>query len=224
MQEAGVILLAYLIGSIPMAYIVGQATKKIDIRRYGSGNVGTSNVWVHVGKWIALFQGSFDMLVKGAFPVYLAQQLGTGPWMVMATGLGAVAGHNWSLYLRFTGGRGITVVLGVLLILAWKGLVASLVVVIVGWLVFRSSGLWVGIGIALIPAWSIGLGEPLSVTVLGAGLVAIVAAKRVLSNRGTTQRGTPWRSVFVQRILHDRDIASRDEWVHRTPSETQEDG
>ena len=224
MQEVGVVLLAYLIGSIPMAYFVGRATKRIDIRRYGSGNVGASNVWVHVGKWVAVSQGSFDMLAKGAFPVYLAQQLGTSPWIVMATGLGAVAGHNWSLYLKFTGGRGITVVLGVLLILAWKELVVGVVVVIVGWLVFRSSGLWVGIGIALVPALSLGFGEPLSVTVLGAGLVAIVAAKRVLSNRDATERKIPWRSVFVQRLLHDRDVVSRDEWVYRTPTDSQEGG
>jgi len=221
MMEVGVILLAYLIGSIPMAYIVGRATKKIDIRHYGSGNVGASNIWFQVGKWAAIPLGAFDVLVKGAFPVYLAQELvGTGPWIVMAAGLSTVIGHNWSLYLKLTGGRGITVVLGVLLILAWKELVALVVVALAGWLVFRSSALWVGIGVALIPAWSLGFGDPISITVLCAGLVAIVAAKRILSNRGTVERKTPWRSVFVQRLLYDRDIASRDEWVYRTPPET----
>ena len=224
MTEAGVILLAYLIGSIPMAYIVGRATKKIDIRRYGSGNVGASNIWVHVGKWAVIPLGAFDVFVKGAFPVYLAQQLDTGPWIAMAAGLSTVVGHNWSLYLKLTGGRGITVALGVLLILAWKELAALVVVAIVGGLVFRSSALWVGIAVVLIPAWSVGFGEPLPVTLLCAGLVAIVAAKRVLSNRGTIERGTPWRNLFLQRLLYDRDIASRDEWVYRVPPETQEDG
>lgn len=224
MMESGVVLLAYLIGSIPSAYIVGRATKKIDIRRYGSGNVGASNVWVHVGKWTVIPLGAFDLLVKGVVPVYLAQQSDTGAWTAIAAGLGAVIGHNWSLYLKFTGGRGITVALGVLLILAWKVLAALVLVAAAGWLISRSSALCVGIGVALIPAWSVALGEPISVTVLCAGLVGIVAAKRILSNPVATQPRTPWRSVFVQRILYDRDVASRDEWVHRTPPERQEDG
>jgi glycerol-3-phosphate acyltransferase PlsY len=224
MQQVGIILLAYLIGSIPMAYIVGRAVKKIDIRRYGSGSVGASNVWVHVGKWAVIPLGVFDVFVKGAIPVYLAQRLDTGPWIAVSAGLATVAGHNWSLYLKLTGGRGITVAMGVLFILAWEVLVASTVVAIGGWLIFRSSGLWVGIAMVLLPVWSAGFRYPLSVTVLCVALVAIVAAKRVLSNRGTLEQGTSWRKVFVPRLLYDRDITSRDEWVHRTPPEKQEDG
>ena len=223
MTEGGVILLAYLIGSIPMAYVVGRTVKKIDIRRYGSGNVGASNVWIHVGKWAVIPLGAFDIFVKGAFPVYLAQQLDTGPWIAMIAGLATVAGHNWSLYLKFTGGRGITVAQGVLLILAWKELVAVLLVALVGWRLFRSGGLWVGIAVASLPAWSVGFKEPLSVTVLCSALVVFVATKRVLSNQGMVGQGTPWRSVFLNRLLYDRDTASRDEWVYRTPPENRED-
>ncbi|MDA0987534.1 MAG: glycerol-3-phosphate acyltransferase [Chloroflexi bacterium] len=219
MTEAGVVLLAYLIGSIPMAYLVGRSLKKIDIRRYGSGNVGTSNVWVHVGKWAVVPLAAFDVLVKGAFPVYLARELAADPWISVLAGLATVAGHNWSLYLKFTGGRGITVVIGVLLVLASKELAVGLMVVLVGWLIFRSSALWVGISMVLIPVWSVVFGEPLSVTVLCVALVVIVAAKRLMSNRGTVVQGIPWRNLFVQRLLYDRDVASRDEWVHRTPSE-----
>lgn len=220
MKEAGVVLLAYLIGSIPLAYVLGRAIKNIDLRRYGSGNVGMSNVWAHVGKGVVIPLVAFDVLVKGAFPVYLAQRLDTGPWIAVTAGLATVAGHNWSLYLKFTGGRGIVVALAVLLILAWKELVAFVLVAAVGWLIFRSSALWVGIAIALTPAWSVLFGEPLPVTVLCSALVAIVAVKRVLSNPGTAEHGTPWRRVFLPRLLHDRDVASRDEWVHRTPPET----
>ncbi|MFH1560740.1 MAG: glycerol-3-phosphate acyltransferase [Chloroflexota bacterium] len=224
MKEAGVVLLAYLVGSIPLAYVLGRTIKKIDVRRYGSGNVGASNIWVHVGKWIVIPLGAFDVFVKGAFPVYLAQQLDVNPWIAVIAGVATVAGHNWSLYLKFTGGRGITVVLGVLLVLAWKELAAGLLVTLVGWIIFRSSALWVGIAIVLIPAWSLAFGDPLSVTALCTALATIVAAKRVLSNHGMTEQGSPWRKVFMHRLLYDRDIASRDEWVYRTPPETQEDG
>ena len=224
MMEVAVIILGYLIGSIPMAYIVGRATKKIDIRRYGSGNVGASNIWFHVGKSAAIPLGSFDLFAKGAFPVYFVQQLGADEWVAMATGLSSVIGHNWSIYLKFTGGRGVTVAAGVLLILAWKELLALVLVGLAGWLIFRSSALWVGISIALIPAWSLGFGDPLHITVLCVLLVAIAATKRCLSNKGTTKSEIPWRSLLVHRLLYDRDIGSRDEWVYKTPPETQEDG
>jgi glycerol-3-phosphate acyltransferase PlsY len=219
MTEAVVVLLAYLVGSIPMAYLAGRSLKKIDVRQYGSGNVGTSNVWVHVGKWVVVPLAAFDVLVKGAFPVYLTQELDADPWISVLAGLATVAGHNWSLYLKFTGGRGITVVAGVLLVLAWQELAVGLMIVLVGWLIFRSSALWVGISMSLIPVWSVVFGEPLSVTVLCVALVIILASKRLMSNRGTVVQGIPWRNLFVQRLLYDRDVASRDEWIHRTPSE-----
>lgn len=219
MKEAGAVLLAYLIGSIPMAYVLGRAIKNIDLRRYGSGNVGMSNVWAHVGKRVVIPLVAFDVLVKGVFPVYLAQRLDAAPWIAVAAGLATVAGHNWSLYLKFTGGRGIVVALAVLLVLAWKELVAFALVAGVGWLIFRNSALWVGIAIALTPAWSVVFDEPLPVTVLCSALVVMVAVKRVLSNPGTAGPRTPWHKVFLWRLLYDRDVASRDEWVHRTPPE-----
>jgi glycerol-3-phosphate acyltransferase PlsY len=224
MKEAAVILLSYLIGSIPMAYALGRALKKIDIRNYGSGNVGASNIWVHVGRWTAIPLAAFDLFVKGALPVYLAIHLNAGIWIGVAAGLATVAGHNWSLYLRFTGGRGINVAMGVLLVLAWKELVMLVLVAAVGWLIFRRSALWVGIALTLLPPWSLLFGEPLSVTVLCVSLIAIVALKRLMANGSMAVAGTRWRDVCIQRLLYDRDIADRDEWVHRTPTEQHDDG
>jgi len=223
MTEAGIILLAYLIGSIPMAYLVGRRARSLDIRRYGSGNAGASNIWVHVGKRVAILLGVFDVFVKGAFPVFLAERIGAGPWIVVMAGLATMVGHNWSTYLRFTGGRGVTVALGVLLVLAWKELAALVAVGLVGWLIFRSSALWVGIAIALTPVWSIILGEPLHITVLCTAIVVVLAAKRLLPNNFSAHEGD-LRKVLIHRLLYDRDISSRDEWVYRTPTETRGDG
>ena len=220
MVEIGIVLLAYLMGSIPMAYIIGRSLKRIDIRRYGSGNVGASNIWVHVGKWAVAPLTAFDLLVKGALPVFLAQELATSNWIAVMAGLATVAGHNWSLYLKLTGGRGIVVTIGVLLVLTWKVLAVRLLVTLVGWLISRSSALWVGISLVLAPVLSVIFGEPLSVTVLCVALLLIAAAKRVMSNRGTAGVGHSWRRVFLQRLIYDRDVASKDEWVYRAPSET----
>ena len=128
MTDAALVLVAYLVGSIPMAYLVGRASRRIDIRQFGSGNAGASNVWVQVGKGIGLAVGVFDVLVKGSLPAYLAWEFGTGPWIAVAVGFAAVAGHNWSAYLGFTGGRGVTVVMGVMLVLAWQELLAAILV------------------------------------------------------------------------------------------------
>ena len=222
MTELAIVLSAYLIGSIPMTYILGRVVKRIDIRRYGSGNVGASNAWVHVGKWTVVPVSAFDFLVKGSLTVYVAQRLEDSPWVAVAAGIAAVAGHNWSVYLKFTGGRGISVVVGVLLVLALKELLAGGLVVIAGWVVFRSSGLWVGIGVATLPVWSVVFGSPDYITALCAGLIVVVAGKRLLGNRDVPAIGDGGWRMYMHRLLYDRDVASRDEWVNRKPGEGQE--
>lgn len=224
MTEAAIILASYLIGSIPMTYALGRIIKRIDIRQYGSGNVGASNAWVHVGRWSVVPVTVFDILVKGSLTVYIAQQSGAGPWIPVIAGLAALAGHNWSAFLKFTGGRGISVVIGALLVLAFKELLAAALVVIIGWVVFRSSALWVGIGVATLPVWSIVFASPDHVTALCLGLLALLAAKRLLGNRNAPAIGEGGWRMYLHRLLYDRDVASRDEWVHRTPGESQADG
>ena len=224
MKEAAIILSAYLVGSIPMTYILGRMVKHIDIRRYGSGNVGASNAWVHLGKLVVAPVAVFDLLVKGSLSVYLAQQLSGGPWLPVFAGLAAIAGHNWSVYLKFTGGRGITVVLGVLLLLALKELAAASLVVIAGWIVFRNSALWVGIGVATLPIWSVVFREAEHITVLCICLVVLLAIKRLVSNFDLPALGDGGWRIYLHRLLYDRDVSSRDEWVHRAPVEGQEDG
>lgn len=219
MTDAALVLLAYLVGSIPMAYAVGRVSRRIDIRRFGSGNAGASNVWVQVGRRTGVAVGVFDVVVKGSLPAYLAWELGTGPWIAVAAGLAAVAGHNWSVFLRFTGGRGITVVMGVMLVLAWEELLAAILVASLGWLLTRSSALWVGVALLMTPAWSAALGSPPHVTALCMGLVLVVAAKRVLSNGEQRPEDETWRSAFLHRLLYDRDAGDREDWVYRRPPE-----
>lgn len=218
MTDAALVLLAYLTGSIPLAYVAGRAARKIDIRRYGSGNAGASNVWVQVGKLAGLAVGAFDILAKGALPAYLALEFGSSPWVAAAAGLAAVAGHNWSIFLGLTGGRGVAVATGVLLALAWKALLAALLVAALGWLFTRSSALWVGIALALTPAVSAAFADPPHVTALCTGLVILLAAKRVLTNGERRLQGDAWRT-FLHRLLYDRDDDSREEWVYRRPPE-----
>ena len=90
---------AYLVGSVPSAYLIGRLIAGIDIREYGSGNVGASNVSVHVGKkWVAPI-AFFDVFVKGLLPVYLGGSalLDLGPTAQAMAALAAMCGHNWPM-------------------------------------------------------------------------------------------------------------------------------
>jgi len=100
------IIIGYLLGSIPSAYIVTRLVKGKDIRQLGGGNVGGLNVFREVGPWPALAVGIFD-LVKGAMAVAIAYWLlALLPLFVMLAGLAAVVGHNWMVFLKFSGGKG----------------------------------------------------------------------------------------------------------------------
>ena len=124
----GIVLVAaaYLLGSIPSAFLLARYLRGIDIREYGSGNVGASNVMAHLGLRTGIALGVFDTLFKGTMPVVVANLLGQSLLVQAAVAIASIAGHNWSAYLKFTGGRGISIGIGVLLGMGlWVELAAS---------------------------------------------------------------------------------------------------
>ena len=109
------LVVAYLLGSFPTAYLAGR-TKGVDIRKLGSGSVGGSNVATVTSRWLIFPVGIIDV-GKGMLAVLLAKWLDVSmTWQVIA-GLFAIAGHNWSIFLGFVGGRGIGTSVGVLIVL-----------------------------------------------------------------------------------------------------------
>lgn len=108
-------LLSYLLGSIPFGYLVGKYLRKIDIREYGSGNIGVANIFRVLGLRYAILVLIGDCL-KGFLPVYLTRLMITEniPLSLWA-GLFAIIGHNWSVFLKFKGGKGIATTYGVIL-------------------------------------------------------------------------------------------------------------
>jgi acyl phosphate:glycerol-3-phosphate acyltransferase len=109
-------LLAYLLGSIPTSYLAARWSKGIDLRKYGSCTASGSMLFEHTHRWLIVPVGIVDVL-KGALPAWLAIQLGLGQPTSVAAGMCAVIGHLWPIYLGFTGGRGISPFLGVMLVL-----------------------------------------------------------------------------------------------------------
>ena len=100
------VVAAYLAGSIPFAYLAVKWARGIDIRRHGTGNVGAANVLKLTSKRLAIAVTVAD-IGKGALMVWLAQLAGLGAAAQAAVGVVAVIGHNWPVFLRFQGGRGI---------------------------------------------------------------------------------------------------------------------
>lgn len=120
------IIIGYLLGSIPSAYIVTRLLTGKDIRKLGGGNAGARNVYREVGLGAAIPVAIFDV-GKGAATVAIAHWwLAASPLFVMAAGLAAVAGHMWSIYLKFTGGNGLATTIGVLSLLMTRELVVVL--------------------------------------------------------------------------------------------------
>ncbi len=214
------ILGAYLLGSIPTAYLVARFSAGIDIREYGSGNIGASNVVAHVGLWTGLSQGAFDCLAKGVLPVVAGGLLGVELWALCAAGLAAVAGHNWSPFLRFTGGRGVAPALGAALALGmWQEiLILGVATLVVGRIITRDTGFWTFAALLALPFVSLAFRRPAEIVACAAGICAIMLLKRLTANWETPPPQYPFRRVLLYRLIWDRDVPKRMEWTERRPS------
>jgi glycerol-3-phosphate acyltransferase PlsY len=115
-QIVAAIIIGYLLGSIPFAYIITRLKLGIDVREKGSGNVGALAVWREVGPFYGVVGLAADM-GKGVLTVYTAKWLGLETIWVCVAGFAAVVGHNWPVFLGFRGGKGAATIMGVLLAL-----------------------------------------------------------------------------------------------------------
>ncbi len=134
-------LSAYLLGAIPTAYLFGKAKKGIDIREHGSGNVGATNAFRVLGKLPGILVLVIDV-TKGAVAVTLLPHLikpitPIYSWLLALLGMLAIAGHIWTPFLRFKGGKGVATSLGVFLFLDPVSTLIALGVWIAGLLLFR---------------------------------------------------------------------------------------
>ena len=121
------IVLGYLVGSISFGLLIGKLVKGIDIRNFGSGSTGATNVARVCGPIWGIVALTLDM-GKAAIPVAITVYiLETPNWSHSLTGLATIAGHNWPLFTNFKGGKGIASGLAALIVLSpWSGLAATL--------------------------------------------------------------------------------------------------
>jgi glycerol-3-phosphate acyltransferase PlsY len=136
MHPAFGLLIAYVAGSFPSAYLAGRLIKGIDLRSVGSGNLGATNVYRNLGTTAALTVLMLD-LAKGALPVlYLPRVLDAGAagsdralWWALGYGIAAIAGHAKPVFLLWKGGgKGVATATGVFLVLVPSPMLATVVV------------------------------------------------------------------------------------------------
>ena len=150
------IVLGYLLGSIPTAYIATRVATGKDVRRLGGGNVGGLNVYREVGLLPAVVVGIVDF-GKGAAAVAIAQWLlDVSPPFVLAAALAAVVGHNWMVFLKFSGGKGMGASIGALFVLLPVydyplGLAFFFGIVLIPFIITRNVALSMGIGLLALP-------------------------------------------------------------------------
>lgn len=217
LPTALVLLYAYLVGSVPSAYLVGRVVKGVDLRKVGSGTLGASNVFYNVGRFWIVPVGVFDIFVKGLSSVYVARAFGLPIEAQAAAGLLGVVGHNWPLFLGFKGGRGVAPTVGALLALGRLELALFIVIAVSGWRFTNSSAVWALVAFASLPLSALYFDRPIAVALLMVGLLAIAVIKRLLGNeRG---EGVPLPRLLLNRLLFDRDVADHQAWVLRNAAD-----
>jgi acyl phosphate:glycerol-3-phosphate acyltransferase len=198
MQAVGILVLSFAAGAIPFSYIAGRRARGVDLRRVGSGTVSGTSLYRVAGFGPLAAAGVFDV-AKGALGPALATVAGRPALAAVAGGV-AVAGHNWSPFLRGAGGRGIAPALGALFVVAWPGAVLLLAGMILG-KVFGETAVGALVAeVALTPVLAVTHGAVGALA--GASIAVPMLVKRIVGNATAP---VPRGRTYLNRILYDRD-------------------
>jgi glycerol-3-phosphate acyltransferase PlsY len=212
---------AYLLGSVPAAYLAIKWSRGTDIRKVGTGKVGASNVLNAGPKWLTIPVAVFD-IGKGVLVVLVAKLMHLEPLYQALVGVCAVLGHDWSIYLKFkSGGRGVFVTLGVITMLSWKlGLIA-----LVGPYLLFAPFKQVALGVVAVYVTfpflayffpgTFGVEQKVAIAIGLAILSTVGLFVRIIGRRTELSKNMPMHKVIFYRLLFDRDIADRKLWNSR---------
>jgi acyl phosphate:glycerol-3-phosphate acyltransferase len=204
------LIAAYLFGSIPVAFIAVKLLYKVDLRNYGSGGVGGSNVFRSFSKPLGIVVGVFDG-IKGLLMVWIAMLLGFSTAFQVLIGLAVICGHNWPVFLRFNAGRGLATSLGVCFIIfpwgIWVFVAGALFTLLLG-----SSPLPSLIGMAAMPVTAALLGKPSAVTLGLLAIFLLLIFRRLSAPIPESSKSIPKKSLYWNRFLFDRDQRSQKPW------------
>lgn len=167
--------LVYLVGAVPIGYLVSRAFG-VDIRRHGSKNIGATNVLRTLGKGPAALTFAGDV-AKGWLAVWLAEAIGPEPWWGAAGALLAIIGNCWPVFLGFRGGKGVATALGAFLRLVPLATLPAMLVWGVVVLTFRYVSLASVTASACLPLGAFLLGYPFQATLAASAAVLIIMVR-----------------------------------------------
>jgi glycerol-3-phosphate acyltransferase PlsY len=213
----------YLLGSVPVSFLVGR-WRGVDMRRQGTRQVGAGNLWRTTSRNLGLLVGFWDF-IKGILMVWAAGLAGLDAGQQLIVGLAVITGHNWPVFLRFHGGRGIATLLGIVIILPvlndilpWPSVIAVGSTLLFT-AIIRTSAVPVLIGVTSLPLTSWLFGAPNAVALTYLAIFLIVVIKRLTAQPSREKRRISTGRLLLNRLLFDRDIADREAWLgpKRTP-------
>ena len=184
-----VILIGYLLGSIPTAYIAGRVLKGRDIRHMGDENAGAANAYRELGPkaGVAVF---FTDAAKGALVILIAQASNMPQVVVMCAGAAAVIGHNWPVFIGFRGGRGESTTIGVLATLVTQPMLMLAVPTILTLLIKKN--VMLASAVLFVPLSLVGwlVGIPLPLLIYSVALPCLVGVTHYFRTRPREARQT----------------------------------
>jgi glycerol-3-phosphate acyltransferase PlsY len=195
---------AYLLGSIPSAYLAGRLKKNIDIREVGSKNMGVLNVYYEVGLWESVLVLLVDV-GKGIGAILLARWLGVSLIFQLLAGLAAVIGHTFPVFLKFRGGTGGATTLGILLFLMPKAIPFFILVAVIALIITHNLTFCYGIAFLVFPlvAWLIYHSTAMAFFSIGLPLFVGINYLPRLKEMHIKTAGN-WRRVIKRSSIRDR--------------------
>jgi len=215
------LIAAYLIGSIPMAYLVVKYRYGVDIRRYGSHQSGATNLFRNFSKLWGLLVFFIDA-GKGILLVWITSQLGMGIAQQVAVGIAVVVGHNWPIFLHFNAGRGLATTIGVAFFLLPVSIPGFLFCALFT-LILGNSPLPLLVAVASLPITSALIGKPLELTLGLTLLFLMMVIRRLTAPKNERSRLVSTRELLVNRLFFDRDIKDGKAWMTFKPTEDSPD-
>jgi len=181
-----VVVIGYLLGSVPSGQIVGWLAGGVDLSKHGSGKTGTTNALRTLG-WGAAAAVFFGDLAKGIAAVLLAHVLFGGHaaqhWAEVLAGFAAVLGHNWSIFIKLKGGRGVAVSMAIFYLICWPAALLSTAIAVVVLLVSRfvslASLIGAVVGLVLLTAFVVWGTTPVPYLVYGVLAAALIWLRHI---------------------------------------------
>tara|TARA_B100000315_G_scaffold157711_1_gene146367 strand:+ start:4241 stop:4858 length:618 start_codon:yes stop_codon:yes gene_type:complete len=189
---------AYLLGSLPTGYLVVRLAKGIDIRQVGTKNVGALNTYQQVGVWGGLLVLFVDA-GKGAMAVLAPEWLGAPEWVLFLTTPLVVVGHNWTVFLRFRGGKGAASIFGISLALVLVPTVITLAPVALVIFLTRNVVTGAAVGFVFLNVMLVVTGQGAVQIALCASLTVMVVITYTVSIREqllSAVKARQWRGLF----------------------------